>query len=947
MRDFVKLFLFLKVISLLFLGSARASAPAYQAVQGTLDLTSWNPGQQKSLPLDGEWGFRWMELEDQAELASRRTFLEPAERSIQTGKSWKDVLGEDSSGLGYATQILKIKGLRAQANELALNFSQFISCYRMYLYDSLSQELVLFAESGRVGKTIPEQIYQYKRVLKPLPAIQGQDIYLIMQVSSLQVEGGFSLAPEIGLYEDFQKRSEHTAWESFYILGMFSFLVISNLFLFLLRREDKPSLVMALFALLMGIRYVSTEGIIARFFPEPIAWNFYISFYIIGLALQIGFTLYMQFFAYTFPKVLPRYVLPVAWGTCIVQALWTQVSRYVPGWPSLYLQFLLVVFAMGTVMLAKLVLLAWRRERGAALSLLGISFIVLAMANDVFVWMKLYDFIYIGHYGMLAFIFCQSLVVASNFAHAFRTAERLSQDLQVEVDRQTRDVKTILANIHQGILTVRPGLTVGDDYSQYLCEILQDKNIENRNVLDLLFHSSQLNQEQKDMVRTILEGSIGEAVLNFEMNEDNLVRDTVLKDGQGRQKNVLIDWDPVVNEKTEEVEKILVTLRDVTELRAMEAKTRQQQRDMELIAEIIEVAADRFQNFLASSRRFLEENGRLLQAAAEPSGEVLKIIFINLHTMKGAARTYRFTSMTAIIHDAEHFIASVQKQQMPWDAEHAWQDHERVLGIFQEYERVNRDRLKRVDAKDTVRLDLDTVRENIRALEAIGEIRLDDRLTPFVDQVRKTFFQLYYQDVDHLFAELVKILPQLGRDLQKPDPEVILRSVPAGLTKEAADVLHDIFIHIFRNIMDHGIESPDERQKKGKTAQGRINIDLSVNRQGDLQISIEDDGQGIRLDRVKEIAAQRQLLDPNRNYSFSEIAELIFLPGFSTAKGVTEVSGRGVGMSAVMEYIRNLGGRVELKLTEELSQLGPCPFRLELVLPHACFTLYQAARRVA
>jgi hypothetical protein len=704
---------------------------------------------------------------------------------------------------------------------------------------------------------------------------------------------------------------------------------------------------MALFAFLMGIRYVSTEAIVSRFFPEPVAWAFYSSYFTIGFALQIGFTLYIQFFALTFPKVLPRFVLPVAWGTCIAQVLWSQASWFVPGWPTFYLQFLLVVFAMGMIMVSKLLGLAWRRQRGAALSLLGISFIVLGMANDVFVWMKFYDFIYVGHYGMLAFIFCQSLVVGSNFAHAFRTAERLSQDLQIEVERQTRDVKTILANIHQGILTVRPGLAVGDDYSQYLCEILQDKNIENRNVLDLLFHSSSLNSEQKDMVRTILEGAIGESVLNFEINEDNLVRDTLIKDSQGRQKNVLIDWDPVVNEKTEEVEKILVTLRDVTELRAVEAKARQQQRDMELIAEIIEVAADRFQNFLASSRRFLEENGRLLQAASQPSSEVLKIIFINLHTMKGAARTYRFTSMTAMIHDAEHFIASVQKQQMAWDSEHAWQDHQRVVSIFQEYERVNRDRLKRVEAKDTVRLDLDTVRENIRALEAIGEIRLDDRLTPFVDQVRKTFFQLYYLDVDQLFAELVKILPQLGRDLQKPDPEVILRSVPAGLTKEAADVLHDVFIHIFRNIMDHGIESPEERQRKGKSPHGQITIDLSVNRQGDLEIGIEDDGQGIRLDRVKEIAGQRQLLDPQRSYSFTEIAELIFVPGFSTAKGVTEVSGRGVGMSAVKEYIKNLGGRVELKLNEELSELGPCPFRLLLILPNPCFTLFQAARRVA
>jgi hypothetical protein len=138
MRDFVKLFLFLKIISLLLLGKAWAADPGFQAVQGTLDLSSWNPAVQKSLPLDGEWGFRWMELDEQAELASKRSFLEPAERIIKTGASWKQALGEDSNGLGYATYILKIQGLRAQSDELALNFSQFISCYRVYLYDSLS-----------------------------------------------------------------------------------------------------------------------------------------------------------------------------------------------------------------------------------------------------------------------------------------------------------------------------------------------------------------------------------------------------------------------------------------------------------------------------------------------------------------------------------------------------------------------------------------------------------------------------------------------------------------------------------------------------------------------------------------------------------------------------------------------------------------------------------------
>jgi len=372
-------------------------------------------------------------------------------------------------------------------------------------------------------------------------------------------------------------------------------------------------------------------------------------------------------------------------------------------------------------------------------------------------------------------------VVGSNFAFAFQTADRLSKHLQIEVDRQTRDVKTILRTIHQGILSVRKGLKVGDDYSSYLLTILGKKDIANQPALELVFASTNLDEEKKAMIASVLESSIDELSINFEMNTESLVREFTYTDPSGQEKILLVDWDPVVNEKTDVIEKILVTLRDVTELKAMEAKNKQQQRDMELISEIIEVPPDRFEHFLNSGRRFLAENERLLAPSEQPSPEVLKIIFINLHTIKGAARTYRFGSITSIVHDAEHFIASIQKGSAPWDHGKAWADLQKVLFTFSEYERINRDKLKRVENKDIVRLDLETVRENIKALASIGQLHLDPKLTPFVDRVRRTFYQLYYQDIGTLIHDVTRLLPQLTRDLSKPEPKVSLKTLPPDL----------------------------------------------------------------------------------------------------------------------------------------------------------------------
>jgi two-component system sensor histidine kinase and response regulator WspE len=133
--------------------------------------------------------------------------------------------------------------------------------------------------------------------------------------------------------------------------------------------------------------------------------------------------------------------------------------------------------------------------------------------------------------------------------------------------------------------------------------------------------------------------------------------------------------------------------------------------------------------------------------------------------------------------------------------------------------------------------------------------------------------------------------------------------------------------HILRNALDHGLEEPSERAEAGKPESCKLEVEARHNA-GMLVITVSDDGRGIDLDKIRNKVIDRNLADERiaRELSDSELLEFLFLPAFSTAKEVTEVSGRGVGLDVVHSMVQSVGGSVRIQ-----SQLGSgTTFRLEL-----------------
>jgi two-component system chemotaxis sensor kinase CheA len=123
--------------------------------------------------------------------------------------------------------------------------------------------------------------------------------------------------------------------------------------------------------------------------------------------------------------------------------------------------------------------------------------------------------------------------------------------------------------------------------------------------------------------------------------------------------------------------------------------------------------------------------------------------------------------------------------------------------------------------------------------------------------------------------------------------------------------LADPLTHMIRNAVDHGVERPEIREAAGKAAQGEVKLS-AAHRSGRIIIEVSDDGAGIDRQRVRDMAVERELIPADAQLTDSEIDNLLFLPGFSTAQTVSDISGRGVGMDVVKRSIQALGGRISI-----------------------------------
>ncbi len=184
------------------------------------------------------------------------------------------------------------------------------------------------------------------------------------------------------------------------------------------------------------------------------------------------------------------------------------------------------------------------------------------------------------------------------------------------------------------------------------------------------------------------------------------------------------------------------------------------------------------------------------------------------------------------------------------------------------------------------------------------------QLAQITSGLQTTAMSMRMVPIKSTFQKMVRLIRDLSKNAGK-QVQLEMTGEDTEIDRNVVDELYEPLVHMIRNSVDHGIEPPEERKKAGKNRKGKIHL-RAYHQGGHIIVEIADDGRGLDKDRIIEKAKAGGMITEESEFTDSEIYNLIFQPGFSTAEKVTDVSGRGVGMDVVKKAMEKLRGRVEI-----------------------------------
>jgi len=526
--------------------------------------------------------------------------------------------------------------------------------------------------------------------------------------------------------------------------------------------------------------------------------------------------------------------------------------------------------------------------------------------------------------------------MVSDLAASYEDLESLNRDLEHKVEERTLDLKqktvdveNMLKNLQQGIMTITREQVIHHEYSAYLEKILETHEITGKVLPDVLLNNTSLGVDAVDRIDVALSNMLGKPSINFILNGHLLPTEFEKRFEEDRVKILEVEWN-AISDDSGQTEKMMLTLRDVTELRSLQKAMGEQQRQLEIVGQVLAVGPSDFEGFMSSSMDFVERNRHLLSNATLDDA-VVGELFRNMHTIKGNARTYQFNFLNDILHESETSYKQLRDggDESP-SQESLLEELDAVAAAMQEYIDVYESKLRGAAAQSSGGIP-EAALDACTALEIAlsSEPGLSDAGKAALTALR---LAIDGKSLDEVLQGPMKGAIELAEELGKGTPVFNVSSTSMKLPRQTSELLQNVLVHILRNSVDHGLESPEERSQKGKSPQGEITI-KTIAEDNHLVVAVADDGRGLDLGRLREKYLELHGQERANDASAEELAELIFSSGLSTARELTDISGRGVGMDAVRSFVTAQGGAVSLHLMNQESQEPNCPFELKLRIP--------------
>lgn len=474
--------------------------------------------------------------------------------------------------------------------------------------------------------------------------------------------------------------------------------------------------------------------------------------------------------------------------------------------------------------------------------------------------------------------------------------EDYSKNLEVKVAERTaalgalnQKMKALLDSLNQGFFIFDSNGKILEIASKACVRTLENDPVD-QNVWDVL----KLDQRKIDGFKKWMTTVFAE-MLPFE----DLACLAPTRYPHSENREISLEYYPLRNE-TSAIEGVVVVATDITDLVQAQREAAAEKAHAQMILNLIR-NKKQVSGFLREAEQLVSS---LKEEIHKPSPSP-EITFRILHTLKGGAATFSIAELTEICHQAESYLSEWMQSRSPEHLPKLIQSCSQIGPAYESFLNDNREILGRGALEN----------ERVVEIPASSLSYFSQRfLATKFDSATYSVFQHTFlmEPLSELLESNNEVLLNTAEMLGKKVRPLKFKTPGFRILPEPYESLLSTLVHAFRNSIDHGIETPQERTEKGKDPFGTIAIDVLQNKQW-LLIRIQDDGCGISASKIRE--KQIQMGSQVDGLNDQQIIQMVFAPSFSTRDSVTELSGRGVGMDAILSAAKDLGGTAWVRST--------------------------------
>ncbi|WP_129409125.1 ATP-binding protein [Marinitoga lauensis] len=445
--------------------------------------------------------------------------------------------------------------------------------------------------------------------------------------------------------------------------------------------------------------------------------------------------------------------------------------------------------------------------------------------------------------------------------------ENWNKELEKEVSKRTKDIKILLDNSGEGFFSFDKNLIVGNEYSKE-CNRIFGKNIEGANIIDLMF----LNYDREFIKR----------IFDDLFNEKEQIKKEVYLSFLPSEVKINYGYYKVNFKYIEHEDVVMVILKDITSEKELRIKVNEEKENLEKIVYIVR----NYEAFVYNIKSFKKMLDKLEDILKKDKNELYR----NVHNFKGIFSQFHLNKLSEVLHNIENKVLENNLNQ---------NDIFELYDVFEKEIYKLKEELGHEIEEDILRIPKSKIYELEHKMKQI----LDEN-SELVKEVKR----LRYKSLRKLLYPYISYSKDLAKKLGKVinNPKIISKDEILIDPEKYFDFIKSL-INIFRNIIVHGIEMPEIRIANGKNEGGNIRIEI-YKENNKINIIIEDDGQGIDIGKLKQIAKIKDI----EYESEADLLNIIFLDYITTSERVTQLSGRGMGLSIVKKEVEKLGGVIKV-----------------------------------